>query len=346
MDACTSDYLHIADPHLTRELDRLCTRDGLGAALDGLRRQQVEAGFIQDDLSEAQRFEFPHPDGDGRYFSAQFNPARARRLGGRGLSKPPPGMCSINDGCFLCAANIEWQQQGVESGYALPFGDLPAIAWMNPFPLAPGHAVVASRDHLHQHWEDNDIGLDRLVDHLVGLADRLPGWITFYNGVGAGASIETHLHVHALPRTPGLPPMPIEQAAAQHRPAPADAPLELAVVRGAYPMDFAHWRGRRAILADAVPAWLQAWQLQRRGDRDATANVMAVRHRHAPVLDVYFVPRARSRSRAEGLGGVIGAFEAMGEIVCSQPDEHRRLLQGEVDHATVDAMLRAVSVTL
>ena len=346
MEACLTSPGSALDRTLTRRLDDLRRRDGLGAALEGLRRHQVQSGFIRDDLSEVRRFEFLHPEGDGRYFSAQFNPARARRLKGSGLDQPPPGISTVNDGCFLCAENIEWQQQGAETGYPLNAGGISAAAWMNPFPLAVGHAVIASRDHVHQHWEHNGLGLAELVTNLIDVSDRLPGWITFYNGVGAGASIETHLHFHALPRTPDLPPMPIERAAARHRPTPPGAPLELAVVRTSYPMDFVHWRGPRESLNAEIPDWLNDWQRRSEGDADATANIMAVRHRHAPLLDVFFVPRARSRSRAEGLGGVIGAFETMGEIVCSHPDEGIRLASGDIDHPFIENMLRGVSVAL
>lgn len=346
MEACLTNPVSALDRTLARRLDGLRRRDGLGAALEGLRRHQVQSGFIRDDLSEVRRFEFPHPEGDGRYFSAQFNPARARRFRGRGVDQPPPGRAAVNDGCFLCPENIAWQQQGAETGYPLDVGRVSAAAWMNPFPLAVGHAVIASRDHVHQHWEANGLGLAELVSSLIDVSDRLPGWITFYNGVGAGASVETHLHLHALPRTAGLPPMPIEHAAARHRPAPAGAPSERAVVRKGYPMDFVHWRGPREALAADARDWLGDWQRRSEGDADATANIMAVRHRHAPLLDVYFVPRARSRSRAEGLGGVIGAFETMGEIVCSRPEEGERLASGDIEHAFIEGMLRGVSVAL
>jgi len=346
MDVCSHDFANAADPELQSRLDALARAAGLGEALEGLRRHQVASGFIRDDLSEVQRFEFGHPDGGGRYFSAQYNPARARRFAGSGVRQPPPGCREVNDGCFLCAENIAWQQRGAEVGYRLPTGRLASTAWMNPFPLAAGHAVVATRDHIHQHWHDSGLGLDTLIAALIELADDLPGWITFYNGVGAGASIETHLHVHALPRTPGLAPMPIEQAAGRLRPADPDTPLEQAIVRGLYPMDFVHWRGRAADLVERVPDWLRRWQHGRRHDTEATANVMAVRDANRAMLDIYFVPRVRSRSRAEGFGGVIGAFEAMGEIICSSPEEHRRIVSGDVDYHTIAGMLHSVSVAL
>lgn len=338
-----------ADPRreLIDGLDRIIASEGLGAALEGLRLHQVDSGFIKDDLSEVRRFEFARPGDRDRFFSAQYNPARARRFGGSGLNAPPPGVEVVNDGCFLCAENIEWQQQGAEVGYPIGGTNLPYTAWMNPFPLARGHAVLAADAHIHQHWGVSGIALDEIVRDLIDFADRLPGWITFFNGVGAGASIETHLHFHALPRTPGLGPMPIEQAAARHRvDLGLTGAINGAVARGLYPLDFAHWRGPRAQVLPRIRTWLEAWQNERGGDQDATANAMAVRHADGPEMDVFFVPRVRSRSRAEGFGGVIGAFETMGEIICSRPDERERLEHGKVDYFTIAGILEHVAVAL
>src|SRR6056297_736639 len=217
MDLYNTDFQNQQLRRLRQSLDHRSLEAGLGAALEGLRHHQVESGFIQDDLSEVQRFEFIRPDAAEEYFSAQYNPARARRFAGRGLHRPPASARSVHDGCFLCAENIEWQQQGAEVGYPIDGFNIRYTAWMNPFPLASGHAVLAADEHIHQHWATSGIALGEIVRDLIDFADRLPGWITFYNGAGAGASIETHLHFHALPRTPGLGPMPIERAAARHR---------------------------------------------------------------------------------------------------------------------------------
>jgi len=347
MDQYSTDFQNRQVRNLRAELDQLQKRKGLGAALDGLRKHQVASGFIQDDLSEVLRFEFPSPGNDPAFFSAQYNPARARRFGGRGVNQPPPGTRSINNNCFLCAENIEWQQRGAEVGYPLGGRSVAYTAWMNPFPLAVGHTVVAADEHIHQHWSQSGIGLGELLTDLIGLADRLPGWITFYNGVGAGASIETHLHYHALPRTPGLPRMPIEYAADRHRTGLSDGDvLSGAIATGVYPLDFAHWRGTPEQLLEPVGRWLDHWQRECGGGADTTANAIAVRHADSPEIDVYFVPRVRSRSRAEGFDGVIGAFETMGEIICSTPDEKHRMQNGSVDYAAIADLLRHVSVAL
>ncbi|MBS3744103.1 MAG: hypothetical protein KGY48_07125, partial [Wenzhouxiangellaceae bacterium] len=147
MDADSTDFRNGQRRRLRESLDRRCLEAGLGAALEGLRHHQVESGFIQDDLSEVQRFEFARPGAAEDCFSAQYNPARARRFAGRGLHEPPDGARAVNDGCFLCAENIEWQQQGAEVGYPVGGLKIPYTAWMNPFPLASGHAVLAADEH-------------------------------------------------------------------------------------------------------------------------------------------------------------------------------------------------------
>lgn len=323
---------------LAVELGVIERERGLGPALDALRHHQVESGFIRDDLSEVIRNEFHDPAGSGAYFSTQFNPARARRFGGAGTTTPPEGTHAINGNCFLCAENIRWQQEGRELGYPLGGASIRYTAWMNPFPLAVGHAIFASDAHCPQHWLEGGIDLDHLIGDLLGFSHRLPGWIVFYNGVGAGASIEGHLHYHAMPRTPGLGPMPIERAADRHRSGP--------IARGLYPMDFAHWRGDFEGILDQARPWLSHWQAHAGHAPDATANLMATCDAESGRMDLYFVPRHRLRSRGEGLGGVIGAFETMGEIICSTPDERNRIESGDVDYGTIHDLLAHVAVAL
>lgn len=226
-------------------------------------------------------------------------------------------------------------------GYRLGGTSISYTAWMNPFPLAVGHTILASDEHLPQHWLDGSIGLDHLVGDLMAFSHRLPDWIVFYNGVGAGASIEGHLHYHALPRTPGLGPMPIEMAADHHR-ANGEGPI----ARGLYPMDFAHWRGDFESVLERARPWLAEWQAHAGSAADATANLMATCDAAADRMDLYFVPRHRRRSRGEGLGGVIGAFETMGEIICASPEERIRIESGEVDYRTIHELLAHVAVAL
>ncbi len=333
------------DAALQTGLEQQHRTEGLGAALKALHQHQVDSGFIRDHLLEVRRFEFNAGNDPEAYFSVQFNPARARRFAGKGRSEPPAWATPVHNGCFLCAENVAWQQNGIEKGFQLQLAQRPFTAWMNPFPLASGHAILATRDHMTQHWDASQQPLGRLVDELVALARQTPGWISFYNGVGAGASIEGHLHFHAMPRTPGLRPLPIEIAAMR---ANRDAPREgfPAIVSGHYPIDFVHWRGLPNDVQSKAGAWVSEWQKQKADDPDATANLMACHDFNEELIDLYFVPRVRSRSRAEGLSGVIGSFEAMGEIICSTEQEWDDLESGRVDYQRIHDILATVSVKL
>ncbi len=323
---------------LKLELDLLAQAGGLGAALLGLAENQRESGFIRDRLDSVQRFVLPDPGHQRRYFSVQFNPARARRFAGAGLSLPPEGVESINHGCFLCARNIWWQQQGAELGYDLPIAGNRYTAWMNPFPLAPDHCVVAAREHIPQSWGGHSESLLTIIKDLLELSRELPGWIAFYNGEGAGASILGHLHYHLLPRPADYGPLPLELAI-QH--CDIDG-----LVENIYPLSFMHWHDQVGNLADSIRPWVVDWQARTGDPEQATANIIAITADDGARQDCFFIPRHKARSRAEGLAGVVGGFETLGEIVCSSAEDHKRLLDGEINFDTVANMLRQVSVAL
>jgi diadenosine tetraphosphate (Ap4A) HIT family hydrolase len=322
---------------LNRHLGRVRSESGLGAALHRLMLHQIESGFIQDELAQIIRYRFPCPFEPTRTFSAQFNPARARRFQGAGRSDPT--VPRIHDGCFLCVDNIQWQHQGAEVGFDLPDAGSRYTAWMNPFPLLPCHTIIAGRQHLPQHWRDPGArSLGELVTDLAGLSAQLPGWIGFYNGVGAGASIPHHLHFHFLPRPAGYQEMPLEQAAREF---PDNDRVE-----AIYPLSFMHWSGTMPRVLEQSLAWLEQWRHGSGAPEDASANIIACTRYDSSAMDIYFIPRHQRRSRAEGLAGVVGGFEAMGEIVCSTSEEKQRLDSGQVDYPAIAAMLRQVSVAI
>lgn len=323
---------------LNLELDLIADRAGLGEALLALAENQRQTGFIRDSLDNVERFVLPHPNGGRHYFSVQFNPARARRFAGAGLNLAPEGVESINQGCFLCAENIWWQQQGAELGYALPLGDLPYTAWMNPFPLAPDHCIVAAQEHIRQGWGSSGERLLTIISDLLKLSAELPGWISFYNGEGAGASILGHLHYHLLPRPPGYGLMPLELAIQRHD---VDG-----LVEDVYPLSFMHWHGTVGELVGLLAPSILKWQTNVGQPEHATANIIAITADNGSRQDCYFIPRHKARSRAEGLAGIVGGFETLGEIVCSSEEDHKRLQAGEIDYHRVADMLRQVSVAL
>lgn len=318
-------------------------RAGLGATLLALREHQVQSGFIRDELMELRRFRLQHPGQAERFFTAQYNPARARRFQGAGRGPNAESRQAVNGGCFLCADNIWWQQSGTESGYDLNAVRGRYTAWMNPFPLVSGHTVLASREHLPQHWgAAGALSLEALMNDLIDIAALLPGWLTFYNGIGAGASIPHHLHLHTIPRNDSYGKMPLEIAAqnARNRKNGENEPNKAYD----YPLGFVHWRGDGDSVRHRALIWADEWLRGAGAETHATANIIA--SQTGAELDVYFIPRHQCRSRAEGLGGIVGGFEALGEIVCSSEEELEKLESGRVDYFTIERMLAQVSVAL
>src|SRR5438874_8704995 len=104
---------------LNGTLRKIETAEGVPDVFRALHRQQLDIGFVQDDLSAVSRWRLRHPKRPDTAFIVQFNPRRAQRAAGAGRTTPPPGVRSINGGCFLCRENIRWQQRGIELGYDL-----------------------------------------------------------------------------------------------------------------------------------------------------------------------------------------------------------------------------------
>ncbi len=338
MDSVSRHSWHQRQHELNLELNLIASTSGLGAALAALADNQRQTGFIRDALDSVERFILPSPSGRRHYFSVQYNPARARRFAGAGLRLPPENVESINQGCFLCAENIWWQQQGTELGFDLPLADSRYTIWMNPFPLAPDHCIAAAHEHIPQCWGGNSKALSTIIKDLLEFSSKLPGWICFYNGAGAGASILGHLHYHLLPRPPGYGRLPLELAIQRHD---IDG-----LVEDVYPLSFMHWHDDHSVKMDDIEPWIEDWQARVGEPEHATANVIAITTEDGSRQDCFFIPRHKARSRAEGLAGIVGGFETLGEIVCSSEEDHKRLQAGEITYATIADMLRQVSVAL
>ena len=131
-----------------REIER--SHGSLGAALSELETHQRESGFIKGDLQGIERVVFSHPKRKNHTLRAQINPRRAKRHDGSGAPILLNRHEFKNDGCFLCAENIKWQQQQRQIGFEITASSGGYNALMNPFPLLPNHVVFASKFHIPQ----------------------------------------------------------------------------------------------------------------------------------------------------------------------------------------------------
>ncbi len=310
---------------------------GLGEALAELKIHQQHTGFIKDSREDVERHNFFHPEDSSRFFTIQYNPKRALRLNGSGVTMPPSGIKVKNDGCFLCRDNIQWQQSGKQLGYEVHVGETPYFAWMNPFPLMPTHAVIATEAHTSQEWGfkyDMRRGKSMILNDLVELASRMPGYVGFYNGVDAGASIPGHMHLHFCQRPEGHE-FPLERAARVYESCDQDVCL---LTR--YPVSAAVWRGDPAEVVRAASSWVFQWTKRNRARLSRlTGNFIASKQGPGDQVSLYFVPRDRSKSRASGMGGLVGGLEILGEVVFSSPEEKKLLDDGGVDYFTLESYL-------
>ena len=329
---------------LNQDLQDLEHKQGdLGGALEALYSHQFTSGFVCDDLSRVERYSVAHPADQDQTFVVQFNPRRAERFDGRGHSSPGPGQVAEHDGCFLCPANIHWQQGGLQLGYDVELNGRDYIAWINPYPLAPVHSVIASREHLSQAWAVDGVGdkkffIADLIMDLVTLARRLPGYLTFYNGIDAGASIPGHLHYHAFRRPARLARFPIERLA-------EGSGVAAKLVTHGYPVHFVFWRGEGMEVGFRVGQWASTW-VEKNDTRkmELTANIMAAADVETGEVRLYFVPRSRSNNTGQSAirKRLIGGLEMLGELVFSTSDDKRQLDAGQVDYFSLAQMLNDV----
>jgi len=332
-----------------RELNQRLQEIEKSRGLDGVFREleayHVSSGFIKDQFEEIARYTFYHPEDRSRFFRVQHNQKRALRLKGSGLRVPPPGIAIQNDGCFLCRDNVAWQQEGGEIGYEILVDGDSYYAWMNPFPLLPTHVVISTREHTSQEWTLHDNGkLDttRMLYCLVGLASRLPGYIGFYNGVGAGASIPGHMHLHFCRRPEDAPDFPLEQMG--HDLSNADGGV---VIVKDYPLEVAVWRGSSREVVQQATEWISKWA---GGNRDRlnnlAANFIANMDPATSEVSLYFTPRERNRSWSGGMSDLIGGLEVLGEFVYTIEEEQELLEEGVVDYFALEKILADIHTTL
>jgi diadenosine tetraphosphate (Ap4A) HIT family hydrolase len=337
---------------LQEELAALAAQNGLAAALRALYEQQVDIGFIQDDLSQVSYFRYRAGDsGEERFFIVQYNPRRAERHKGAGRKTPPPGsqVQGIGDiTCFLCRDNIRWQHRGIQVCYHFEVNGRPYNALCNPFPFMRVHLTIAAQEHISQTFhsrgqrDETQRKIRRIVEDLYGVASQLPTFVGFYNGAGAGASIERHLHYHFFEIPDGHGAFPIQHTARLSErnghqattPAPGVSKLKLT----GYPLTAFRLRGPQAGVIDAAVQLAAAWD-ELSGEA-ASANMIMLWEEDA--ISLYFVPRNKFYTRSPGLAGTVAGLESMGEFIFCTESEYQAVNDQRVDYAYLWRILEAV----
>ncbi|WP_268543096.1 HIT family protein [Candidatus Nitrosotenuis cloacae] len=82
-----------------------------------------------------------------------------------------------------------------------------SLAFLDAFPLAPGHTLVIPKTHcakIQDLSKEDNCDLFDLVHDVASKVDSLTGAVLLavHNGKGAGQEIP-HVHVHLVPRTEG-----------------------------------------------------------------------------------------------------------------------------------------------
>lgn len=328
----------------------------LPEALRLLQEQQMDIGFIQDDLSQVKYFQCYGPDEDS-FFIGQFNARRAERSRGSGRIMPPFGVetkSTPSTRCFLCTDNVRWQSRGIQLYYQFKVGANVYNALCNPFPFMPTHITIASIEHEPQSWHSTvawkSDKVYRIVRDLYDVASQLPGFVGFYNGVGAGASIEEHFHYQffQIPNGHGLFPLQnianLVETRTKASAMLADENISTLVIDPQnYPLTCFRFRGDRGRTIQAVVERIRKWNTVA-GD-SASANVTAIwekDEKDQKSLVIYLIPRNRFFSRSIGMAGVVGGLETLGEFIFCTEEENRLINTQGVHYEYMTSILRGV----
>jgi hypothetical protein len=202
-----------------------------------------------------------------------------------------------------------------------------------PWPMGSNHVTVASA--IASEIQDLILqphGPQRVIGDLCGLVIQTNGMAGFWNGVGAGCSIEEVFHYHLLDRD--RDGWPIELLCHSIR-----GPNGVAVLNDPDIYPFGVWSFQGAVdqVTENASRLLQTWYAL--AGPNATANLLATAE--AGVVTLYVIPRDRRYEIAvcelsEGL--CVGTLEVCGEIIA----EVRPVPASFCDYDKVFGMLRTV----
>lgn len=149
-----------------------------------LREQRREWPLLGENTRRCEQAEVREVTAGGRRWEVQLNEARAVSTGAdvsaAAIAARP---------CFLCAKNRPREQRQINDwweGYSV---------LANPYPVVPGHLVIASTNH-----EPQEFTPQRAAD-MWRMAQEMPGYAVIFNGPRSGASAPDHFHFQAVEAT-------------------------------------------------------------------------------------------------------------------------------------------------
>ena len=204
------------------------------------------------------------------------------------------------------------------------------------------HLTIAAGDHVPQTFHvagtrgRRGTSIQRIVADLYGLVEQLPSFVGFYNGAGAGASIEKHLHYHFFELPDGHGAFPLQCAAALTERKKGGSVPCLKIED--YPLAAYRVRGQQDQAIQKAVDLAVEWD--RQAGEAASANIIALQEQDA--VSLYLIPRNRFYTRSPGLDGMVAGLETLGEFILCTEDEQRAIRDQRVNYDYLWRILEAV----
>jgi len=293
------DMRRQASQTLKRHLDPLA----LPAAIERLKDWHTYTRFVApEDFQPEKSYELTD-DSTSRYLRAEYRPKRANRP--RKFAQGARYGAATHNGCPLAPENMPGNQcpyeRAVEAG-----GRYNILTQISPF--GEDHSVFASPTFATHDWRPGgSLVLRKRLADMYAIARQLPGFLVFWNGWQAGASIDW-FHLQALRNAT---PTPLQRAADAAQASPFEAVTR--IDEPFWPIPAIRFRGPGEFIVDEAVKSALGWNAA--AGEHATENILMFSQPDG--VSCYYVPRDRRRERADGLAGAIGSYEAAGVFIFS-----------------------------
>jgi ATP adenylyltransferase/5',5'''-P-1,P-4-tetraphosphate phosphorylase II len=294
-------------------------------AVEALIRQQMQTWpALREAVEALERAQLRNFVVKNSEVQTQYNPKRiistSAKVDAQTISKRP---------CFLCVENLPPEERGI------PF-QRDFMTLCNPFPILPGHLVVASRSHTPQTIQGNFLSFLELTRSLG------EGWFTLYNGPRCGASAPDHLHFQAC-RYEKLPIM-ADLARWLHFFLLDTQPVNTFIMEG-HRLNSLVGRGPDI---DAIADWFDQVMrslsaVTRSEEEEPMINVVAIYEQEEWAIVCY--PRSRHRPScydAEGDARFTvspAAIDLSGLLIVPQEDHFQRINQKDIERIYAEVTL-------